>query len=85
MKKIGLVAVLAILGSMMWTVGCGGGTPNCDAYIAAAKACCDKLTDAAAKTACQTQMNASGKALTDAANAAGTDCSDGIDKTVVCP
>jgi uncharacterized lipoprotein YmbA len=85
MKKIGITAALSMLIAGLWMAGCGGGTPNCDAYIAAAKACCDKAPDAATKTSCNSQQDAAAKLLKDAATAAGTDCADGSDKTIVCP
>jgi len=73
MKKIGLVAVLSLLGAMMWTTGCGGGTPNCDALIADTQKCCDAAS-ATTKPACDAAVSTY-KASKTAFDALGTgDC-----------
>lgn len=71
MKKIGLLAVLSMVG-MIWAAGCGGGTPNCDALTKAVDDCCAK--DSADAAQCDA-LKASAKASTDLASQLGTDCS----------
>lgn len=71
MKKIGLVAVLSLFGAMIWTTGCGGGTPNCDAAVADTQACCDKATSS--KASCDAIVSTL-KSAQSAAATLGTDC-----------
>lgn len=71
MKKIAMLAVLGLFGATIWTTGCGGGTPNCDATIADTQACCDKATTS--KASCDAIVT-SLKAAQSLADQLGTDC-----------
>lgn len=79
MKKIGITAALSMFIAGMWMAGCGGGTPNCDAYVKAIDDCCAKSS--ADANACTT-LKSTAKAAQDAAKQLGTDCGTA---TFTCP
>jgi hypothetical protein len=79
MKKLAMAAVLCLFGAMVYTTGCGGGTPNCDKAVSDLQACCDKATTT--KTTCDEAVTVLKQAQTAAAQL-GTDC--GAPGTIDC-